>query len=63
MMAEIITAVTSVFTAAVDWISTLAGFIVDTPIVLFFIAIVVVSIAISWIKKFVPAMGGRRKRR
>ena len=62
-MADIISAITSVFGAAVGWITTLAGFVVDTPIVLFFIAIVIVGIAIGWIKRFVPAMGSRKKRR
>ena len=62
-MSDIITAITGVFAAAVGWITTIAGFVVDTPIVLFFIALVVVGIAISWLKRFVPAMGGRKRRR
>ena len=62
-MSEIVTGITTVFTAAVGWITTLAAFIVETPIILFFIALVVVGITIGYIKRFVPAMGSKRKRR
>jgi len=62
-MAAIISAISTVITAFVEWITELAGFIVDTPTVLFFVALGVISAVIGVLSRFIPLRGRRGRRR
>ena len=50
-MTEILTAITSIFTAAIGWVSTVATTIVGTPILLLFCAIPLVGLGVGLFRR------------
>lgn len=50
-MAEIITTVTSVFTAAIGWVGTVADTIAAEPILLLFVCIPLVGLGVGLFKR------------
>lgn len=57
-MDALITTVTTVFTAAIGWVSTVAGTIVETPVLLLYcVAVPLVGLGIGMFKRLLSARG------
>lgn len=57
-MEALIASVTTVFTAAIGWVSTVADTIVDTPVLLLYcVAIPLVYLGVNMFKKLLSARG------
>lgn len=52
-LAEIVTSVGTVFTAAVGWVGDVAGTIVDTPILLMFCILPLVGLGVGLFKRLI----------
>lgn len=52
-MADIITAVTSVFTAAIGWVSTVGNTITTTPILLLFAILPLVGLGVGLFRRLI----------
>lgn len=52
-MADIITAITTVFTAAIGWVGTVASTVTSTPILLFFCILGVVGLGIGLFRRLI----------
>ena len=56
-MEALITSVTTIFTAAIGWASTVGTTIVDTPLLLMFVVIPVVGLGVGLFKRLLSIRG------
>ena len=52
-MTEILTAITSIFTAAIGWVATVATTIASTPILLLFCAVPLVGLGVGLFRRLI----------
>lgn len=55
-LAALIADITTVFSAVLDWLNTIIGFVTDNPILMIFVLMVMVSIVVRICRRWIPGL-------
>ena len=55
-LAALIADITTVFSAVLDWLNTIIGFVTDNPILMIFVLMVLVSIVVRICRRWIPGL-------
>ena len=55
-LASLIADITTVFTAVLDWLNTIIGFVTDNPILMIFVLMVLVKIVVRICRRWIPGL-------